>query len=216
MFPGLTRSARFWLLPALAGAALLLAGCRSVPPAPLLARFEFKQPHMGTLFSITLYAASETQARTASDAAFAKIAALNAMMTDYEAESELMQLCKKPVGQPVRVSPELFDVLQKGQRLAELSGGAFDVTIGPVVRQWRRARRQGERPLPEQLARAREAVGWLKLKLDGRNQTVTLLAPNMQLDLGGIAKGFAADQALETLRSHGLTRTLVAASGVPA
>jgi len=213
MLPGLICSVRSWLLSALAGTALLLAGCRSAPPVPPLTRFEFKQPHMGTLFTITLYAATEAQGRAASDAAFAKIAALNAMMTDYDAESELMQLCKKPVGQPVRVSPELFEVLQQSQRLAELSDGAFDVTVGPVVRQWRRARRQGERPPPEQLARAREAVGWPKLKLEGRNQTVTLLAPNMQLDLGGIAKGFAADQALETLRSHGLPRALVAASG---
>jgi thiamine biosynthesis lipoprotein len=192
--------------------ALVTSGCRTTP-APPLSRFEFQQPHMGTLFSITLYAPDKAAARTASDAAFARIAALNNAMTDYDPESELMRLCRQPVGQPVAVSSELFDVLQKSQRLAKLSDGAFDVTIGPVVRQWRRARRQGELPSREQLARAREAVGWQKLKLDAQYKTATLLASNMQLDLGGIAKGYAADQALETLRRHGVTRALVAASG---
>jgi len=176
-------------------------------------RFEFKQPHMGTLFTITLYTRDEANAKSATDAAFAKIASLDRMMTDYDPESELMQLCQKPVGQPVRVSDELFDVLRKAQRVAELSDGAFDVTVGPVVRLWRRSRRTTSLPPPEALARARQSVGYQKLKLEARHKTVTLTVPNMQLDLGGIAKGYAADKALEVLKSHGVNRALVAASG---
>ena len=197
----------------LLGATALLIGCHSVTPGAALHRFEFKQPHMGTLFTITLYAQDEAAAREASDAAFAKVAALDHMMTDYDPESELMQLCQKPVGQPVRVSGELFDILQKSQRVAELSDGAFDVTAGPLVRLWRRARRTETLPLPEALARAREAVGWRNLKLEARDKTVTLTVPNMQLDLGGIAKGYAADAALAVLKHRGITRALVAASG---
>lgn len=124
-----------------------------------------------------------------------------------------MRLSRSPVGEPVPVSGELFEVLRESQRLAKLSDGAFDVTIGPVVRLWRRARRTETLPPPEQLALARVSVGWEKLKLDARNKTATLLAPNMQLDLGGIAKGYAADQVLSVLRSHGINRVLVAASG---
>ncbi len=191
----------------------VLTGCRSKPPEAQLHRFEFKQPHMGTLFAITLYALAEARARAAADAAFAKVGALDRMMTDYDAGSELMQLSRQPVGKPTRVSAELFDILEKSQRVAELSDGAFDVTIGPVVRQWRRARRSGALPPTEALARAREPVGWQKLKLDPRRQTVTLTVANMQLDLGGIAKGYAADKALEVLKHHGITRALVAASG---
>jgi thiamine biosynthesis lipoprotein len=210
----------------------LLAGCRLGPTAGdglhsprgienlwspeegvNLARFEFKQPHMGTLFTITLYAPSEAAAREASATAFARIAALEQIMSDYDPESELMQLCQTPVGWPVRVSDELFEVLQKSQRLAELSAGAFDVTIGPVVRLWRRAQRTGTLPPPETLARARESVGWRKLQLNQQNKTATLTVPNMQLDLGGIAKGYAANQAMEILKSGGLSRALVAASG---
>ncbi len=197
----------------LLGVMTWLSGCCSTPLTQSLQRFEFKQPHMGTLFTITLYAPDEVRARNGADAAFAKIAALDRMMTDYDPESELMQLSRKPVGDPVTVSDELFDILQQSQRVAELSDGAFDVTIGPVVRQWRRTRRTGILPAPEALARLRSAVGWQKLKLDPRNKTVTLTVPEMQLDLGGIAKGYAADQALAVLKGQGLPRALVAASG---
>ena len=192
---------------------LVAAGCHSTPPVTQLHRFEFKQPHMGTLFTIILYAPDQPRAREAADAAFAKIAALDRMMTDYDPESELMQLCQKPAGKPVRVSDELFDVLEKAQRVAVLSDGAFDVTIGPLVRLWRRARRTETMPSAEILARARATVGYEKLKLDPRNQTVTLTVPNMQLDLGGIAKGYAADKALEVLKRRGVTHALAAASG---
>jgi thiamine biosynthesis lipoprotein len=111
------------------------------------------------------------------------------------------------------VSEDLFDILKEAQRIAELSGGAFDVTIGPLVRQWRRARRLEKLPSTEQVTRARASVGWRKLQLDPQKQTVTLAVPNMQLDLGGIAKGYAADNALRFLRQHDCPRALVAASG---
>lgn len=168
---------------------------------------------MGTLFTITLYAPDETNARISVDAAFAKITALDRMLTDYDPDSELMRLCQRPAGEPTSVSEELFEVLQESQRIAELTDGAFDVTIGPLARLWRRARRAGTLPLPEQLAHARESVGWRKLQLNARHRTVTLTVPNMQLDLGGIAKGYAADKALDVLKSHGCARALVAASG---
>lgn len=200
-------------LTACAVGLMVLLGCHTTQPEQSLKRFEFQQPHMGTLFSFTFYATNEALARSAGDAAFAKVAELNQMMTDYDPESELMRLSRSPVGKPVAVSEVLFEVLNESQRLAKLSGGAFDVTIGPVVRLWRRARRTETLPTPEQLAAARASVGWEKLKLDARDKTVTLLATNMQLDLGGIAKGYAADQALAVLRSHGINRALVAASG---
>ncbi|MGC3960569.1 MAG: FAD:protein FMN transferase, partial [Verrucomicrobiota bacterium] len=137
----------------------------------------------------------------------------NPNSTYYDPESELMRLCRAPVRAPVRVSAELFEVLVESRRVAELSDGAFDLTIGPVVRLWRRARRTEVLPTPEQIAHARESVGWQKLSLDAKNQTVTLLTTNMQLDLGGIAKGYAADAALKVLREHGIRSALVAASG---
>lgn len=192
---------------------LWLSGCRTVQSEQSLRRFEFRQPHMGTLFTITLYASDESTARAGADSAFARITALDQMLTDYDPDSELMQLCRGPVGEPVHVSQDLFEVLQESQRIAGITDGAFDVTIGPMVRLWRRARRTETLPTAEQLARVSESTGRRKLKLDPQARTVTLTVPNMQLDLGGIAKGFAADQALAELRRLNLPRALVAASG---
>lgn len=201
----------FWSLAFLV-ALLGLAGCRT-SPSPTLGRYEFQSPQMGTLFSITLYAPSEQVARSGADAAFARIAALNDIMSDYQADSELNRLRDQPAGQPVTVSDDLWAVLWRAQGFSELSGGAFDVTVGPYVRLWRFARKRKVLPTATQLAEARATLGWQRLRLDPRGRTVTLLAPGMRLDLGGIAKGYAADEALKLLKARGLDRALVAASG---
>lgn len=193
-------------------ALLFLAGCVS-PPVASLQRFQFQEPQMGTLFTITLYAPDAPTAQAAAQAAFRRVAELNRVMTDYDPESEQMQLRQHPVGEPVPVSKDLFDVLQKAQQVAKLSEGAFDVTAGPLIQLWRRARRQGALPTPERIAEAAQSVGYKKLKLDARARTVALLAQNMRLDLGGLGKGYAADQALAVLRRHGIHRAMVAASG---
>ena len=168
---------------------------------------------MGTLFTITLYARDESIARAAAEAAFRRVSELDDVMSDYQADSELMRLSEQQPGLPVHVSAELFAVLEQAQRVSKLSRGAFDVTIGPCVRLWRFSRKRKTLPDPGELAAARQAVGYSKLHLDARHQTVTLLAPNMRLDLGGIAKGYAADKALELLKGRGCNRALVAASG---
>jgi thiamine biosynthesis lipoprotein len=180
---------------------------------PPLKRFRFEEPHMGTRFRIVLYAADEETARRVSRAAFDRIAALDACMSDYKADSELMRLCAKAGGDPVPVSDELFFVLSRAQETARRSGGAFDVTVGPVVRLWRRARRTQQLPDPEKLAQARSLVGYKNVRLEARGHTVQLLKAGMQLDLGGIAKGYAADEAQAVLRKHGIDRALVAAGG---
>jgi thiamine biosynthesis lipoprotein len=180
---------------------------------PVLTRFTFTEPHMGTQFKIIVYAADESSAKQAVKAAFARIAELDAIMSDYRPASELMQLCKKAGGAPVHVSDDLFTVLARAQEVSKRSDGAFDATVGPVVRLWRRARRTHKLPDAEDLAKARSLVGYEKMRLDPRAQTVQLLKAGMQLDLGGIGKGYAADAALAVLKEHGITRALVAASG---
>jgi thiamine biosynthesis lipoprotein len=168
---------------------------------------------MGTQFKIVLYAPDEATAKTASRATFDRIAQLDGIMSDYRPTSELMRLCQKAGGNPVHVSDELFFVLSKAQEVSRLSDGAFDVTVGPVVRLWRRARRNQQLPDPTQLERARALVGYQNVRLDAKAQTVQLLKAGMQLDLGGIAKGYSADEALAVLRKHRVTRGLVAAGG---
>lgn len=192
---------------------LALTSPPSLLAAGKLTRFHKTERHMGTLFQIIVYAADEASARAAQRDAFARIAALDASMSDYRPTSELMQICAKAGGPPVKVSEDLFRVLERAQEVSHLSGGAFDVTVGPVVRLWRVARRRRELPDPKKLAKARALVGYKKVVLDPKARTVRLLLPGMQLDLGGIAKGYAADQALLVLKKHGITRALVAAGG---
>jgi len=180
---------------------------------PVLTRYEFTEPHMGTRFRIILYAPDEDTARKAATDAFARIASLNAIMSDYDNTSELMRLCAQAGGPPVPVSAELFFVLSKAQEVSRQSGGAFDVTVGPVVKLWRLARKRHKLPDAEKLAAARALVGWQNVRLDKDKRTVQLLKAGMQLDLGGIAKGYAADEALAVLQKHGIDRALVAAGG---
>lgn len=179
-------------------------------------RFEYEEPHMGTKFRIVLYAPEKKMADEASKAAFVRVEELNRTMSDYSTESELMKLCKKsetrPAG-PVKVSDELFYVLSKAQDVAALSEGSFDVTVGPIVRLWRQVRKDRQLPDTDVLAAAMKRVGYKNLDLDAKEKTVSLKVPGMLLDLGGIGKGYAADEALKVVGKHGIKSALVAASG---
>jgi len=177
-------------------------------------RFEFSQVQMGVPWKLILYADDEQSAKAAADAAFAKVAALNTILSDYDPASELSRLSDTAgSGKWVPVSGDLWLVLCRAQELAAESEGAFDVTVGPLVRLWRRSRRQKELPSPERLAEALAAVGYKHLEVDPTKPVVRLAKSGMRLDLGGIAMGYAADEALEVLRSHGVSRAMIDASG---
>ena len=163
-------------------------------------RFEAVEPHMGTLVRITIYSKDASPMR----AAFDRIRELDEKLSDYKPESELNRLCRTP-HQPVHVSEDLFRVLAAAQKISALTDGAFDVTIGPVTHLWRTGKLAG----PETMAR----LGWRNLVVDKRHRTVTLKLTGMQLDLGAIAKGYAADEALKILRSLGVKQALIAVSG---
>ncbi len=169
---------------------------------------------MGTYVSITVYAPDEAAANTASEAVFARMQALVDIMSDYDADSEVRRLCATSgPGSPVAVSEELWCVLSRSLEVAEQSEGAFDVTIGPCVELWRDARRRRRLPLPEQLSTARERVGWEMVHLNGDCRTVELERTDMQIDLGGIAKGYIADESLRVLRELGFEHSMVAIAG---
>ena len=131
-----------------------------------LQRFKFSEPHMGTTVRIVLYAPDEATAKKAAHAAFARIAELNKILSDYDPDSELMRLCKKAGGPPVPVSLDLFHVLQTSEKYARLSDGAFDISISPVVRLWRKARRTQELPKADAIKKALALVDYRKIKLD--------------------------------------------------
>ena len=200
-------------LPALAVAALALSACTSPP----LERYEFREPHMGTEFRLVFYAPGSEVAERAARAAFDRVAELDAQLSDYRADSELSRLGRATDGGllplPVTVSEDLARVLGAALELAAASDGAFDPTLGPCTRLWRRSARQGELPSAERLEQALAATGWRLLRLDRGERRLELRGTGMRLDLGGIAKGDALDQALAALRAHGVERALIDGGG---
>ena len=176
-------------------------------------RFEAVEPHMGTLVRIQLYAASQPQAEAAFRAAFARIARLDAALSDYRPDSELNRLSRAPAGDPVPVSADLFAVLNAAQEFAAQSNGAFDVTLGPLTHLWREARSRQRIPDPAEVRAALALCGYRKLHLDAARRTATLDQPGMQLDVGGIGKGYAAGEALTVIQRLGIRSALVAVSG---
>jgi thiamine biosynthesis lipoprotein len=169
---------------------------------------------MGVPFRIVLYGPDQVAANRAAEAAYQRIQQLNDIMSDYDPDSELSKLSRTSgQGQEVHVSEDLWTVLERAQSLAIRSGGAFDVTVGPYVNLWRRARREHQLPDPDRLAEARRAVGYTHVRLSPRKHAVELLVPNMRLDLGGIAKGYAVDQALKAMREQGIHQALVEGGG---
>lgn len=195
--------------------ALLLAlgvGATCSIEAATLQRLEFERPAMGTRFRITMYADDASRGAVAAEAAFARVEALNRIFSDYLPDSEVRRLSETPQ-KPVRISSELFDVVAKSLEVAALTDGAFDITAGPLTQLWRRSKRQHELPSRSRLEHARALTNWRCIELDAANRTLRLPKPGMQLDLGGVAKGFAADEALAIVRHHGIPQAVVVAGG---
>jgi FAD:protein FMN transferase len=195
-------------------ACLLLLNACATPAPPELQRHEFSRPEMGMPFRMVLYADSAVKAEEAALAAFTRIRELNDIFTDYDTDSELSRLSRTSgQGLAVSVSDDLWRVLDRAQALAEQTDGAFDITVGPYVNVWRRARRDRALPPPERLDRVRASIGYHHIRLDPRARTVELLVPNMRLDLGGIAKGYALDEAIRILREQGIRSALIVGGG---
>lgn len=169
---------------------------------------------MGTRVRVLCYAPSEAAGKAAADAAFREATRLNAVYSDYDRTSELSVLNRSAgTAEGRRVSDDLFRVLSRGEYWHYKSGGAFDPTVGPIVKVWRWARRNRRMPSDERLKAARERSGFAHLVIDPDDRTVRLTKAGMMLDLGGIAKGAIADAMIATLAEHGVTRALVDAGG---
>lgn len=179
-----------------------------------LHRYTFTMPAMGTEFKMVLYAPNPAIAWNAVRAAYDKICQIEKIFSDYDDDSEISRLCATAgTGQWIKVSEELWFILNFAISISQKTEGAFDVTIGPYSNLWRRARRKHMLPDSDLLNEAKKSVGYNYIKLDASTKSVLLEASRMRLDFGGIVKGYAIDQALEVLRSKGLNHVLIAASG---
>jgi len=194
--------------------SFLLFSCSS--SGQELQRYEYNSVHMGTQFRIVCYAADDSIGAKASNAAFARIEKLDEILSDYLDDSELNRLSlSSGSGLAVKVSKPLFAVLEHSVEVSEKTGGYFDMTVGPFSQIWRGIRREYEPRLPgkEELKAAGERVGYHYIKLNKDERTVELLKEDMKLDPGGIAKGYASDEALSVMKQHGVRIAFVDGGG---
>lgn len=192
---------------------LIVSFSTAAPFQSTLQRFEFVEYHMGIDARMVVYASDKSTAERACAAAYSRIAQLEDVMSDYRPSSELMRLCASAHARPIKVSRDLFQVLRRSLQVSRESGGAFDVTVGPLVALWRSARKTGRLPERAEIETALQRTGWQKIVLDDRNRTVRLLSEGMRLDLGGIGKGYAADCAQQELKRNGVVSALVQLGG---
>jgi thiamine biosynthesis lipoprotein len=192
-----------------AACAWTVAACRSTAAE---ARHSYSRVAMGCEARIVLYARDADAATRAAEAAFARIEAVEAALSDWREDSEVARLQRAAGLGPQAAGADLRGCLERAVELARATDGAFDPTIGALTQAWRRARREQRAPTPEELEQARALVGLrhLVLHADGR---IELATPGVRLDFGAIGKGWACDRALETLASHGIESALVEIGG---
>lgn len=208
---GRRRVSRQWFLTiAFLGAACLIPAATGADQL-----FTFRAPAMGTEFTIRVWAEQGqiSDLTLLSQRAFARVDELNQICSDYLPESELNQLAQAPRDSVVPVSMDLYAIFAKAGQLTSASNGAFDVTAGPIIRLWRISRKTRRLPTDEQRISALARTGFGHLSLDPDQQTITKRHDGMLFDLGGIAKGYAADAVLAMMKDAGFPRSLVAASG---
>jgi len=177
-------------------------------------KYVFEEAKMGSPFAISIYASDSMKAATAAQAAFRKADELNEILSDYIDSSELNKLSlTSGHDRYIEVSQPLFDILQKSMEAAKMSNGAYDITIGPVVKLWRIARKTKMFPEKDAVKSALAKTGYQYLHLDSVHHSVWLEKPGMKLDVGGLGKGFVAAAAFEVLKQYGFNCAMINAGG---
>ena len=177
-------------------------------------RYSFEKGMMGSPFKLVFYASSDSIAEVAARHAYHRVEVLNEMMSDYRDGSEINRLSATAgSGQWIPVSKELFEILEVSNDVSAKTDGVFDATLGPVVQMWRRATRKSTLPGRAEIDSALSKTGYRKMELDPVGQKVLLKQKGMRLDIGGLGKGFAAEEAIQVLRGYGITSAMMDAGG---
>lgn len=171
--------------------------------------FVRSKPAMGSVFTIYLYAKDESQASAAFEAAFDEVERLEEALSNYRDSSELSRINRLADSQPVTTDPEVFGLLQTSLDYSKKTAGAFDITVGPLMKAWGFFRASGHYPSQADLENARAKTGWQHVQLDPANRTVHFANQGMELDLGAIGKGYTVDQMVNVLREAGIHSALV-------
>jgi thiamine biosynthesis lipoprotein len=193
---------------------LLLVSAFAAYPAraaDTVVRYEASHEAMGTVFTVAAYGRGGDYLAEVTNEVFDEIDRLDEQMSNYQPQSELSQINREAAGRDVVVEPKLFQLLEDSIRYSRETGGAFDLTVGPLMKHWGFFRGHGRLPSQGEIAQVLKRIGWRHLKLDAVRRTIRFDESGVELDLGGIAKGYAVDRAVEILRVNGITAALVSA-----
>ena len=178
-----------------------------------LLRLEKSADAMGATYSIALYGYDRVKMEAAVDAAFDEVRRLDELLSNYQPGSQWSEVNRNAAIQPVRVSPELFQLLAACVEYSRESEGAFDITVGPLMKVWGFYKGSGHLPHKPEVAAALAKVGYRHIRLDPDARTVRFDRPGVEMDPGGVGKGYAVDRMVEVLRQNGVQTALVAGSG---
>ncbi len=173
--------------------------------------FKETRPSMYTVVSITVVGTSDDQARKVIDASYAELDRLAALLNFYSDKSEISLINRNAGVAPVKVSPDTLDIIEKAVYVSEMTDGAFDVTVGPLVKLWDMEKKIV--PDKKAIAEAMQRVGYKNIMIDKSASTVFLKKSGAQIDLGGIIKGYAADKVVQLLKQNGIQAGIVAVGG---
>lgn len=177
-------------------------------------KFSFTREKMASPFTIILYANDPEYATDLANKSFALVDSFVNIFSDYIDTSELSLLNASAGSKKwMPVSPALFDIISISKWAHKKTKGAFDITMGPIIRLWRKARKEKKFPDAQAISDKMKSVGFNKLKIDKTNQSIQLISLGMQLDLGGIAQGYIAQKVLERLQLLGTSQALIDVSG---
>ncbi len=194
--------------------SLFLCMLAFLPVTGQYRKLSFQQPEMGSLFNLVIYSLDSVEAAKAAVQAYRLIDTLNEIYSDYLPASELNRLCAEAGnGKWIKVSEPLFHILKAARHASEISNGSFDVTAGPLIRLWRKARKEKMLPPRDSLQLAKKISGYRLMQIDTMQKAIRLKKAGMQLDLGGIAKGETAQRVCDRLRESGFPYALLDAGG---
>jgi thiamine biosynthesis lipoprotein len=168
---------------------------------------------MGTFAHVVVVAKDQATAEKSIRDAIAQINKVDELMSDYKSDSEISRINRDAAKESVQVSESTYKVIKKSVEFSELTDGAFDITVGPLVDLFRLEKKTGVAPTPELIADAKSKVGYEKLTLNDTNRSVQFAVEGMRLDLGAIAKGYAVDKAIEAARQCGAVGAMVDIGG---
>jgi len=213
--PGLKKKRRIkhGVLTLLFAASCVSRGMAATPvatPAPL--RAEGSVDAMGGAFTIVAYGQDRTRLETAIAQALEEARRLDRELSNYRPESEWSEVNRMAGQRPVHISRELFELLSACVSYSRQSEGTFDITVGPLMKVWGFYKGTGHLPHRAEVDGALEKVGWRNILLDEKSQTVRFAKPGVEIDPGGIGKGYAVDRLAEILRNAGVDSALISAA----